>query len=76
MINSVGRRRKVLTYLAAPEAIDDNLKPYGWYKDHVLISATEHGLPEDYVAEFIEAALAIEDPDLARDQRERAILDA
>ena len=36
VINEKGRRRKVLTYLATPDYIEDNLKPYGWYKDFVL----------------------------------------
>jgi hypothetical protein len=36
VINEKGRRRKVLTYLATPDYIDDRLKPYGWYKDFVL----------------------------------------
>jgi len=76
VINSNGRRRKVLTYLASPGAIDDRLKPYSWYKDHVLAGAKDHGLPHDYVAECIEAVEAVEDPDRARDQRERAALAA
>lgn len=74
VINSHGRRRKVLTYLASPDAIDDTLKPYRWYKDHVLAGAMEHDLPPDYVAEWIEAVEAVEDPDAARDREERAIL--
>ena len=39
VINDKGRRRKVLTYLATPDYIDDSLKPYGWYKDFVLAGA-------------------------------------
>jgi hypothetical protein len=74
VINSKGRRRKVLTYLASPEAIDDTLKPYSWYKDHVLAGAKEHDLPPDYVAEWIEAVEAVEDPDTTRDRAERAVL--
>src|SRR5438105_12786261 len=37
VINDEGRRRKVLTYLAASDHIDDDLKPYSWYKDFVLV---------------------------------------
>lgn len=74
--NGQGRRRKVLTYLASQGAIDDALKPYTWYKDHVLAGAREHDLPADYVADCIEAVAAVEDPDGARDQRERAVLTA
>ena len=55
-------------------AIDEALKPYSWYKDHVLAGSQEHGLPPDYVAEFIEAVEAVEDPDAKRDKKERAML--
>lgn len=72
VINDKGRRRKVLTYFATPEAIDDSLKPYSWYKGHVLVGAHEHDLPHDYVAECIEAVQADEDPNRDRDQKERA----
>lgn len=72
VINSQGRRRKVLTYLAAPDHIDDRLKPYGWYKDHVLAGCAEHGLPREYVADHIQAVEAVPDPNKARDAKERA----
>ena len=74
VINDKGRRRKVLTYLAAPDYIDDSLKPYGWYKDFVLAGAKEHDLPPDYIAEYIEAVEAIEDPDETRDKKQRSTL--
>jgi cation transport regulator ChaC len=74
VINEHGRRRKVLTYVATPDSIDDNLKPYTWYKDFVVSGAKECGLPTDYVSEFIEAVEAVDDPDEKRAQRERAIL--
>jgi hypothetical protein len=74
VINAEGRRRKVLSYFASPAAIDASLKPYSWYKDHVLAGAEEHGLPPDYVAEHIEAIEAVEDPDSARDKEERTSL--
>ena len=74
VINDKGRRRKVLTYLASHGAIDESLKPYTWYKDHVLAGGKEHGLPQGYVAEFIEPVEAVEDPDRDRDRKERATL--
>lgn len=74
VINDKGRRRKVLTYLAAQDAIDDSLKPYSWYKDHVLAGGKEHNLPTDYIAQCIEGVEAVEDPDSARDKKERATL--
>jgi hypothetical protein len=67
-----GRRRKVLTYLASPAYIDDNLKPYAWYKDFVLAGARKHCLPSEYLAEYVERVEAIDDPDKVRDKRQRA----
>jgi AIG2-like family len=66
VINEKGRRRKVLTYIATPDYIDDNLKPYGWYKEVVLAGGREHGLPPAYIAEYIAAVETIEDPDKTR----------
>ncbi len=75
VINDKGRRRKVLTYLATADYIDDSLKPYGWYKDFVLAGATEHELPPEYVAEYIQSVETIDDPDKARDEKQRATLE-
>lgn len=74
VINDKGRRRKVLTYLATPSHIDESLKPYGWYKEFVLAGAREHGLPAEYVAEHIQSVEAVEDPDQAREIKQRATL--
>ena len=73
-VNDKGRRRKVLTYLASEDAIDDSLKPYTWYKDHVLAGSREHCLPSDYVSAHIEPVEAVEDPDTERDKKERAAI--
>jgi gamma-glutamylcyclotransferase len=48
------------------------LKPYGWYKEHVLRGAREHGLPVAYVR-AIESVDAVRDPDSARHARELSI---
>ena len=47
-----------VTYYANPTKINPGLKPFTWYKKHVLIGAKEACLPEDYVKriEEIEAA--------------------
>ncbi len=74
VINSKGRRRKVLTYLATPDYIDDSLKPYVWYKNLVVVGGTEHGLPPEYIADHIQSVEAIEDPDEAREVKQRATL--
>ncbi|MBS0541730.1 MAG: gamma-glutamylcyclotransferase [Proteobacteria bacterium] len=74
VINEKGDRRKVLTYLASSNYVDDSLKPYSWYKDLVLAGAKEHSLPPKYIADYIEPVEAIDDPDKARDDRQRAKL--
>lgn len=74
VINDKGRRRKVLTYLAVPGYIDESLRPYGWYKDFVLVGAREHGLPEEYIGERILSVEAIDVPDETRDRTQRATL--
>jgi cation transport regulator ChaC len=74
VINDKGCRRKVLTYLATPDYIDDNLKPYSWYKDFVIAGGREHGLPPEYIAQYIQSVDAIEDPNRSRDKKRRAAL--
>ena len=74
VINERGRRRKVLTYLATPDYVDDSLRPYDWYKDLVLAGGREHGLPPGYIAEYIQSVEAIEDPNKTRDKKHRTKL--
>ena len=66
---------QVLTYVASPNHIDERLKPYSWYRDLVFAGASEHGLPQRYVAAEIGTIEAIEDPDRVRDAKERAALE-
>jgi AIG2-like family len=74
VINDKGRRRKVLTYLASANSIDDRLKPYDWYKDFVLAGAEEHGLPAEYVADYIRSVEVKKDSNKNREMKERATL--
>ena len=41
-----------LTYHANPDRTDPTLRPFDWYKDHVVRGAREHGLPADYIQEL------------------------
>lgn len=75
VINSEGHRQKVLTYLATADAINDDLKPYGWYKEFVLSGAREHGLPVEYINQYIQQVDEIKDPNFERDRRERSTLE-
>jgi hypothetical protein len=73
VVNDKSHRRKVLTYIATPDYIDDRLRPYSWYKDFVVAGAKEHGLPPEYIAS-IELVETTEDPDKIRDKRQRDTL--
>ncbi|KGM06896.1 hypothetical protein LP43_1391 [Methylophaga thiooxydans] len=58
------------TYVATD--IDTELRPFDWYKQHVLIGAKEHHLPVEYI-EQINAVEAEVDSDTERAEREMAI---
>ena len=73
VVDAQGRRKKALVYLATPDFINDSLRPYTWYKHHVLTGVFEHRLPADYVIEFVESVEAQPDPDEERDRRERSV---
>lgn len=65
-----GNEVEALTYIAIKT--DASLRPYSWYMNHVLKGAEESCFPASYV-EYINAVRSIEDPDRARDAKERAI---
>lgn len=52
--------------------IDPSVKPFSWYKEHVLRGAVANALPADYLA-MIQAVDSHEDPDTERHARELAI---
>lgn len=66
---SSGGTRQALSYCATD--IDASLKPYCWYRHHVVTGAREFGLPPGYVAD-IEAIPVIADQDTGRLSREYA----
>jgi gamma-glutamylcyclotransferase (GGCT)/AIG2-like uncharacterized protein YtfP len=59
-----------VTYFATNT--DPGLRPYTWYKRHVLEGAREAKLPSDYTSE-IEKISAIEDSDKLREASELAV---
>jgi gamma-glutamylcyclotransferase len=56
-----GAEEEAFTYVAAPEAIRDDLPPFRWYKDMVIKGATQNCFPESYVRQ-IDAVRAVDDP--------------
>ena len=65
-----GKIQDVFTYFAT--SINPCLKPYHWYKQHVLEGARENEFPEEYIA-LIKNVVSIEDEDRERAARELAI---
>lgn len=71
VIASDGVIRSAVTYIAI--RIDETIRPYTWYLNHVLVGATETGLPEAYIQEKIMAVESTEDSNRERDASQRAI---
>ena len=65
-----GQRLDAVTYYATK--IDASLKPFHWYKDHVVRGALENNFPENYIKAIFNVE-SIEDPEPIRHERETAI---
>ena len=65
-----GKSVTAFTYYAI--RIAQQLKPYRWYLNHVLVGAEENDLPKEYV-ERITRIDSIDDPVVGRYEREMAI---
>lgn len=65
-----GSTFEAYTYYASH--INPNLKPFTWYKEHVLRGAREHKLPADYIG-AIEVIESITDSNKGRHAKELAI---
>ena len=64
---------EAFTYLAL--RIADGLRPFHWYKQHVLYGAREHGLPASYIKRLT-VIESVPDSDMARQASELAIYGA
>ena len=65
------RGRNALAFAYFATKIDESLRPFTWYKYHVVAGAIQHGLSDDYVA-LIERIESIADPDVVRARLELA----
>ncbi len=74
VVTPSGKYLEAATYLADSTSIAQGLTPYTWYKEFVDRGASEHGLPEDYVAGAIRPTKSIPDPNPQRERDERAKL--
>ena len=54
------------TYVADPEYVVDELRPYAWYRELVVRGAVDQGLPEAYVAS-LRGVETWKDPDADRE---------
>jgi len=61
------------TYIAKPGHIDAGLQPFHWYKEIVLMGASYHRFPADYISK-IAAAISTQDPHPARRQNHEALI--
>lgn len=53
-------------------ACRDLFKPFSWYLNHVVVGAKESNVPSQYL-DVIQSTECIEDPDLIRDAKQRAM---
>jgi gamma-glutamylcyclotransferase len=68
-----GESLEAWVYSATDDARRDDARPFTWYKDFLVIGAKEHGLPGAYIA-GLEAVMADDDPDRARDAERRELM--
>jgi len=61
------------SYIAQPEYIETDLKPYHWYKSLVLLGAQYLEFPEDYIAD-IELVDSRQDFDALRQEEHKQLL--
>ena len=62
---------KTFTYYATD--IKTSIKPFHWYKNHVLQGALEFSLPNDYIEKYIKNIESIDDEDKQREEKEYLI---
>jgi gamma-glutamylcyclotransferase len=70
LVKDSGETVFALTYYAI--TINETLKPYSWYLQHVTIGAMESNCPTSYMSR-IKATETMEDKNQERDAQERAI---
>jgi len=68
-----GTIQRVVAYQAQPPFIDDDLKPYRWYRDFVLEGGRRFGLSPAWI-EQVESTAFMEDSNEDRAARNRRIL--
>lgn len=62
----------VVAFIYYATHIDPSLKPFHWYKAHVVRGAKENALPGSYIG-MLEKIESVDDPDAKRSARETAL---
>ena len=65
--------RTYFTYVAKPECIDDQLKPFDWYKELVYLGAQYHGFPPEYIQNLADQPTIL-DEDHCRAEEGKALI--
>ena len=73
LIETAGGVLSAFAYVATPDALDDTLAPFTWYRDLVMAGARESRLPDRYIRTLVDVT-AIADPDEERARRHRRLL--
>ena len=74
MLKHNGNEYCCFTYLAQQSHMVDNLKPYHWYKQLVILGAQYLELPEWYISS-IEEIDSMEDPDQSRKREKEELIE-
>jgi len=69
-----GKAYYCFTYFAQTAHIDDDLKPYHWYKDLVVLGAKHFQFPDAYVRS-IESIESVEDPNEKRRMQHQRLIE-
>jgi hypothetical protein len=66
IVETTGQKVQAYTYIAENSHIDQTLRPYLWYKKHVIAGARQHHLPDRYISSVL-------DVETVRDRNEERV---
>lgn len=72
-IRMAGRLHRAFAYIAEEHFIDNQLKPFHWYKEFVRLGAEYHDFPHHYI-DLIRTIDSMDDHNLERHQRNEQVL--
>lgn len=63
------------TYIAHKDNVFEDLVPYSWYKEMIIVGAKEHHLPADYI-HYLEQFASTPDPNVQRANKQKRNLES